>query len=24
VFFHHRGLLTRAAWRDLVAVLRTA
>jgi flavin-dependent dehydrogenase len=24
VFFHHRGLLTRAAWRDLVAVFRAA
>lgn len=24
VFFHHRGLLTRAAWRDLVGVLRAA
>jgi flavin-dependent dehydrogenase len=24
VFFHHRGLLTRAAWRDLAAAFRAA
>jgi len=24
VFFHHRGLLTKAAWRDLVGAFRTA
>lgn len=24
VFFHHRGLLTREAWRDLVAIVRPA